>query len=125
MPVYVRSSGAADGFTDPSKDRQDSVKDLAKRLDKSRLVRVVESESDAAAVVEVLSRGTTRETNLLGRQNKSALTVRLTAGDYSVEFTGASGSKGLLTGYGAAAGKVVDQLNAWVEANRERLMSVK
>ena len=60
-------------------------------------------------------------TNLWGQQNKSTLLVRVTAGEYSAEFEGESGSKGLMTGYGAAAGKVVQQLEAWVDANRSKL----
>jgi len=54
------------------------------------------------------------------KQNKSYLTVRLHAGEYSTEFEGESGSKGMLKGYGAAAGKVVDQLEAWINSNRSR-----
>ena len=79
----------------------------------------------ASSRPEVLDRDTKRETNLWGRQNKSYLTVRLTAGGYSVEFTGESGSTGALTGYGAAAAKVVKQLEAWVKANRDRLLALK
>lgn len=126
IPVFLKAAGADSGFTDPSKDRQDSVNDLMKKLRDSKSVRLVESEADAVAVLEVLDRETKRETNgwtaFSGqRQNKSYLTVRLTVGEYSTEFTGESGSKGMLKGYGAAAGKVVDQLEKWVEANRSKL----
>lgn len=125
IPIFVKTAATAGGFTDPSKDRQDSMKDLLKKLKDSKSVRPVDSKEEAVAVLEVLDRETKRESNLFGRQNKSSLTVRLTAGEYSVEFTGESGSKGLLKGYGAAAGKVVDQLEAWVKANRDRLLSLK
>jgi len=125
VPVFVKSAGTDSGFTDPSNTRQDSVKDLQKRFEKSKLVRLVPSESDAVAVVEVLDRATARETNLWGRQNKSSLSVRLHAGEYSTEFSGESGSKGVMTGYGAAASKVADQVESWIKENRERLMSVK
>ena len=125
IPILIRSGATAGGFTDPSKDRQDSVKDLLKKLKDSDWVRPVESEKDALAVLEVLERETKRETNLMGRQNKSSLTVRLTAGEYSVEFTGESGSKGVLKGYGAAAGNVAKQVEAWVKANRDRLLALK
>lgn len=125
IPVFVKSAATAGGFTDPSKDRQDSVKDLLKKLKESKSVKPVNSEEEAVVILEVLDRETKRESNLFGRQNKSYLTVRLTAGEYSTEFTGESGSKGVLKGYGAAAGKVIDQLEAWVKLNRERLLSVK
>jgi hypothetical protein len=125
VPVFVKSVGADQGFTDPSKDRQDSVKDLTERIERSRVVRVVASEREATAVIEVLDRATTLHTNLLGPQNKSSLIVRLKARDYSTEFTGVSGAKAMLTGYASAASSVVDQLEAWVTSNRDRLETVK
>jgi hypothetical protein len=124
IPVFMKSLDAG-GFTDPSKDRQDSVKDLLKKIKDSKVVRPVSSEAEALAVLEVLGRATKRETNFWGRQNKSYLTVRLTAGEFSTEFEGESGSKGILKGYGAAAGKIVKQLEEWVKANREQLLSQK
>jgi hypothetical protein len=125
VPVFVKSAGTDGGFTDPSKNRQDSMKDLQKRLEKSKVVRLVPSESEAVAIIEVLDRTTTRETNLWGRQNRSSVAVRLHAGDYSTEFSGESGSKGVMTGYGAAAAKVADQVESWIRENRERLMAAK
>jgi hypothetical protein len=126
VPVFVRSAADTDGFTDPSKARQDSLKDLLKQLRDSDIVAPVATEAEAVAVLEVLDRSTRREANwntaLSGwKQNISVLTVRLTAGEYSTEFTGESRSKGVLTGYGHAADKVVQQLDAWVNANRSRL----
>jgi hypothetical protein len=130
IPVFVKAAGSASGFSDPSKDRQDSVKDLQKKVDDSKAVRLVGSQNEALIVLEVLARETKRETNgwtaFNGqRQNKSYLTVRLTAGEFSTEFEGESGSKGMLKGYGAAAGKVVKQLDDWVKANRDRLLMNK
>jgi hypothetical protein len=125
IPIFVRSVGAQRGFTDPSQDRLDSVRDLSKRLAQSPTFRVVESEGEAATVIEVLDRGTTLHTNLLGPQNASSLTVRLRVRDYSTEFTGVSGPKAMLTGYGAAASSVVGQLETWVKSNRDRLAAAK
>jgi hypothetical protein len=130
VPVFVKTAANADGFTDPSKDRQDSVKDLVKKLKDSKLVRSVNSAEEAVVTLEVLGRETKREANintaLFGqKQNKSYVTVRLSVGEYSAEFTGESGSKGVLKGYGDAAGKVVKQLDEWVTANRERLAAIK
>lgn len=125
IPVLVRGGGEAEGFTDPSKDRQDSKKDLLKKVKDSDWVRPAESEADALVILDVLDRETKRETNLWGRQNKSYLTVRLTAGEFTTEFTGESGSKGVFKGYGAAAAKIVKQLEEWVKTNREKLLSMK
>lgn len=126
VPIYVRTVATAEGFTDPSKDRQDSLKDIQKRLADSKVLAMAPSASAAVAVIEVLNRSTRREANgwtaFNGqRQNKSSVTVRLSAGTYTTEFTGESGSKGVATGYGDAAKKVVQQVEAWVIANRARL----
>lgn len=121
IPVFVRSAGAVGGFTDPDRQKQDSVKDLVKKLGDSKTLRPAETEAAAPIVVEVLGRETKRESNLFGRQNKSYLTVRVTAGDYSTEFTAESGSHGMMKGYGDAAGRLVKQLESWAEANRDKL----
>ena len=130
IPVFVRSVSTVGGFTDPSKAREDSVKDLKKKLKDSKLVSLTESETDALVALEVLTRETQRESNLGtglfgSRQNRSYLAVRLTAGEYTTEFEGQSGSKGVLTGYGAAAGNVVKQLEAWLRSNRDQLLALK
>jgi hypothetical protein len=126
VAVFVKGAGQSGGFTDPSKTRQDSLKDLQKKVKDSHELRLVDSEADATIVLEVLDRETKRENTLLfGRQNKSSLTVKLSAGEFSTEFSGESGSTGLMTGYGKAAGKIVDQVDSWVKNNREALSAVK
>jgi len=125
VPVFVRSEQTVGGFTDPDKHRQDSVKDLQKKIKDSKTMVLVEAEKDAVMLVEVLGRETKRETNLWGQQNKSYVGIRLTAGEYHSEMTGESSSKGVMSGYGDAAGKIVKQLDAWVAANRDRLTALK
>jgi hypothetical protein len=88
---------------------------------------LIEQRSNSSAL-EVLARETKRETNgwtaFSGqRQNKSSLSVRLTAGEFETEFGGESGSKGLMKGYGDAAGKVVKQVESWVKSNYDRRRS--
>jgi hypothetical protein len=122
IPIFVRSAQNAGGFTDPSKDREDSVKDLRKKLKDSDSVRPVESEKEALVMLEVLGREMKSE---WGRGTNTYLTVRLTAGQYSAEFTGKSGSASGFTAYGDAAGKVVEQLEAWIKANRDQLLALK
>lgn len=125
IPVFVKSRAAAGGFTDPSKAREDSVKDLVKRLKDSKVVRPVEAEGEALVVLDVLDRATTQERSFGGPSNRSALAVRLIAGEYSVEIIGESASKGILTGYGAAASSIVKQVDAWVRTNRARILALK
>lgn len=126
VPMFVIAGGTAEGFTDPSKTRQDSTRDLTQKLRDSKFFRLVEFERDAVVTVEVLARDTKREVNGWtfvngAAQNKSTVAVRLIAGDFMTEFEGTSGSKGMFTGYGDAAGKVAKQLNQWAEQNIQRL----
>lgn len=126
IPLFIGNIGSASGFTDPSKDRKDSAKDLWRALSTSSAVRLVDQEQDAVILVEVLGRETTREVNgwtaLFGSaQNKSHLAVRLTVGEFSTEFSADGGSSGMLTAYAKAAGSIGDQIVKWVNDNRQRL----
>jgi hypothetical protein len=121
--VFVKSPAATAGFTDPSKDRADSIRDMESKIENSKVLFLAESEADAVIVLDVLGRETNREVNVWGRQNKSVLTVRLTVGEYSTEFSGDGGSSGIFTGYAAAAGKVVKQIEKWAKANTEQLLA--
>jgi hypothetical protein len=126
VPVFVASEAVAQGFTDPSKERQDSIKDIEKKVRGSKTLVLAAKQEDALLVLEVLGRETKREVNGWtafngAAQNKSVLFVRMKVGEYSTEFSGTSGSKGMLTGYGDAANKVVQQVENWVQANRTKL----
>jgi hypothetical protein len=126
IPLFVSNVGSADGFTDPSRDRQDSAKDLLRSLRMSSYIRLVDREQDAVIIVEVLGRETTREVNgwtaFTGyAQNKSHLAVRLTAGEFSTDFSADGGSSGMSTAYARAAGRVAEQIVDWVKANQQRL----
>jgi hypothetical protein len=126
VPVFVASEATGQGFTDPSKDRRDSIKDVEKKVKDSNALMLVDKAEDAVIVIEVLGRETKREVNgwtaFSGyAQNKSSLTVRMKVGDYTTEFSGESGSKGMLKGYGDAANKVVKQVEEWVKVNRGKL----
>lgn len=130
MPVFVRSAGNAGGFTDVSKDRADSVKDLMNSVQHSDTLRVAIDEDRATVVLEVAARETRREVNgwsaVLGAaQNKSYVTVKVIAGEYTTEFSGESGSKGMMTGYKDAANRIIKQVEKWVETNHARLMEIK
>jgi hypothetical protein len=134
IPILVRSAQTA--FSSPKDEvgRQDSVKDLLKKLKHSKLVRAVESEKEALLVLEVLGRETgsdlrPEEISWLWRWSccarRSYLTARLIAGECSAEFTGESGKVGKFTDYGDAAKRVVKQVEAWVNANRDKVLAPK
>jgi len=121
--VFITSPAAASGFTDPSKDRADSMKDLRKKVAASKVLLLAESTDDATIVLEVLDRNEdfkrTTMTTLLGgpfaRERKRSVVVRLNVREFTSEFSAEKNS------YGAAAGEVVKQIEAWVKANRHKL----
>jgi hypothetical protein len=130
VAVFVKAAGSADGFTDPDKSRTDSVKNLKDKLKDEKWAQLVDDQDGAVIVLEVLDRHTQFDQgsawNLVGGygQKHSTLMVRLTAGSYSTEFSGTGGASGLFSGYGKAAGKVVDELEKWVKANQEKLQAI-
>lgn len=126
IPVFVRAAASAEGFTDPSKERQDSMKDLSDKVRGSKTLSLATSEKDAVVILEVLARTTRREVNgwaLVGgsAQNKSRLEVRLIAGEFSTEFGADGGSSGVFTGYGKAAANIVKQVETWAKDNHDKL----
>jgi hypothetical protein len=109
IPMLIRTAAEGKGFTDPDQARKDSAADLRKACEHLPHIRLVSREEDAVLILEVLGRETTREVNmatfLTGQaQNKSHVSVRLTAGDFSVDFSVDGGSSGMNTGYRRAAG---------------------
>jgi hypothetical protein len=131
VAVFVKAAGSADGFTDPDKSRTDSVKNLRDKLKDEKWAQLVDSEDAAVILLEVLNRRTDLDqahvvTAMVGGfgQKHSTLTVRLTAGTFTTELSGTGGASGVFSGYGKAAGKVVDELEKWVKDNSEKLHAI-
>jgi hypothetical protein len=131
VAVYVTTPAEAQGFSDPSKERQDSVKDLKKMLGKPKLTKrqltLVESPEQATIVLELLDREQQFKRTTAGvlfgtpwgHQRKRAVTVRVKVGEFSSELTSEKSS------YTDAAADVVVQLQKWVAANRAKLMAAR
>ncbi|HJZ76443.1 MAG TPA: hypothetical protein VKE51_32130 [Vicinamibacterales bacterium] len=106
------------------------VKNLKDKLNDEKWARLVDSEDAAVIVLEVLNRHAEWDNgspwNNVGgySQKHSTLEVRLTAGSFTAEFSGIGRASGLSSGYGKAAGNVVDELEKWVKANSEKLQAI-
>jgi len=125
IPVFVTTQAAAGGFTDPSKERSDSQKELVKKMKNSNQLTNVTDEGQAVIVIRVLGLQEKRTFEpWTGAQNKLSLTVRMTVGDFSAEFTGDTLRGVKFGGYGEAAERVVKQLDVWVVENRDKLASL-
>jgi serine/threonine protein kinase len=97
-------------------DVADSVQDLKKAIAKRSALALTESRDQADVVLQVIERG--RSPALVGMRQ---VRVRLVAGPESVEITGQDSFTGFNTWSGAAGG-AVDRVEAWVRANRGRLL---
>jgi hypothetical protein len=127
LTIYVDSAQSTKEFTDPSKDRMDSVRDLIGKLKSSKFLRPVPNESDAVLLLEVTTRDRDSVVNgfaLGGRSIRSILGVRLTAGDFTADFEGGRSTR-MGNTFTDAAGEVAEQVNRWVEMNWDRLQSLK
>lgn len=120
VTVFVTSVGAANGFTDPSKDNADTVKDLQESIRDQHLLALVERPEDAAIVLTVIGRETAQMTAaFLGVGRDRMIRVKFTSGEVETELT-ASAQGGVLTSggsWGKAAKKIAKQVNEWVKKN--------
>ena len=125
IAVFVTSVGALKGFTDPSKENRDSVKDLRDDLkDKKNLV-LVETREAARIVLVVMGREKAQVTvGLFGDPARDViLRVQFIAGKMETELTASAQGGTLSSGgaWGRAAGKIADQVDDWAKENRTRL----
>jgi len=124
VSVYVTSAGAANGLTDPSKDNQDSVKDLKGALKGKKILALVERAEDADLVLTVQNRSRAAFTaTAVGPGRDVALAVTLKYKDTeSMLSASALGGAGITGGaWKKAAGKIADQVEGWVKDNAAKL----
>jgi len=122
--VFITSVGAANGFTDPNKDNQDTMKDLRDSLKGRKAVVVTDKRDEATIVLVVMSREKAQATATgFGVGRDCTVRVKFIFKDSETEMSG-SAAGGALTSGGAwskAAGKVAKQVEEWIIANRAKL----
>jgi hypothetical protein len=133
--VFVTSAGTANGFTDPSKDNRDTVKDLRESLSKFKAdVRLVETRDEAQIVLTVQDRefGQARGGLAIGSAESRdyKIRVKFQAGAQETELVAVAASDPQLapfTGgaWSKAAGKIAKQVREWAIANRAQLAAPK
>jgi hypothetical protein len=131
VAVYLTTAASKEGFTDPDKSRQDSLKDLSEALGKKKSVRLVPTREEAVMVLEVLGRGVREDSGSFskafgGKNEVKNVRAKLTVGDFSAELSGESAGGGFGGGPGRgawkkAAYKLADQVEKWVQENQAQL----
>jgi hypothetical protein len=126
VTVYVTSAGAKDGFTDPSKDNRDSVKDLRDSLNGRKGIRLTDARADAQIVLTVQQRETAGVTvGFFANGRDRIMHVHFEAATVDTDLTasvmgGLAGSGGA---WGKAAGKIAKQVEEWVKENGKALQA--
>lgn len=117
IPVFVRGAAAKDGWTDPSGERADSAKDLARHISAAdrKWIQLAGTEPEARVVIEVVGRRKEFRTLVLD--------VRVTAGDYTTEMSTSSDVS--LGSWRDCALKVAKKIDQWANANRERILAAR
>ena len=125
VPVFITSAGAMNGFTDPSKDNQDTVKDLWNAMKEYKALKRAEDRDSATIILVVQGRETAQVTaGFLGAPARDRiLRTKFIVKDLETEMTASAqgGTLGSGGAWGKAAGKVMKQVNEWVIANRSKL----
>jgi hypothetical protein len=129
--VFVFVASNSNGFSDPGqKDRNDSLEDLKKDLGKKLIV--TDRREDADVTVELVGRGyqnpqTVGKTarafgDATGKNRVATVSVTIAAGDYSATIDGQNDGR-LTNVWRTAAGDTAKKIEAWVQDNREKLLS--
>lgn len=123
--VFVTSVGAANGFTDPNKDNQDTMKDIRESLKGRKAIIVTDQREEAAIVLVVMNREKAQITaGFLGAPARDCIVrVKFMFRDNETEMSGSAqgGTLGSGGAWSKAAGKVAKQVEQWVSANRAQL----
>jgi hypothetical protein len=123
VAVFVTSSGASPGVTDPNKDNQDAAADLAALVDDQPELKTVDRREDAKIVLVVQSCEYTSAPENPAR--KSRIEAKFVFGKIESLLAGVGNvrvpgiDQEMLRALAARA--VARQVNDWVRGNREKI----
>lgn len=126
IKVFVTSGDGSTHFVNP--EARDSADDVKNDIRGRKGLVLAESETDADVVVRVLQRFRGRSGRSVAVATSPTVAVAtpilervvvasLNVGDFTEEMTGAH-----TRSWGAASGKLVDQIEDWIRENRTRLL---
>lgn len=138
--VYL-SAPMRDGFADTSKDIQDSIKDIANRINGTKELQIVDRKAGADIVLTVVTRGVGSQAfgeRLSYNQYYKGADVTTTpiiantwwvstmmeVGTYKKEFTGAytNQSSSSMGAWTECAKQIANNIKSWATANAEQLL---
>lgn len=128
VPLFLTTPAAAGGFTDPNKERTDTMKDLTEALRGKKNIRLVATREEAKVVIEVLDRKVREDSGTMtrmmgGKHEVKRINLKLSVGEYSTDLQAESaGGKFSMSGaWKQAAGKAAGLVEKWVEENRAQI----
>lgn len=124
--VFVTSGDGSTDFVDP--DAKSSAEDVTANLRRRKGIVVADSEVGADMVVRVLRRSRGRSGRSLAIATSPTTAVAapilervvvasIAVGEFAQEMNGAH-----TRSWGAASGKLADQIDAWIRENRARIL---
>lgn len=127
IPFFVTSAGAANGFTDPSKDNADTLKDLTDQLKNKKTLKLVPSREGARVVVVVMNRevGSGGHGGLFaGNARDVTVRIKLIVDGAEADMSASAEKATIGSGgaWGRAAKKLANQIDDWVKANHAKLI---
>ena len=131
VPLFLTTPAATGGFTDPDKERADTMKDLTEALRGEKNIRRVATREEANAVIEVLDRKVREDSGKLtqmmgGKHEVKRINLKLSVGEYSTDLQAESAGGGFsMSGsWKQAAGKAAGLVEKWVEESRAQIEKV-
>jgi hypothetical protein len=137
IKIFVKAPVATDGFVDDTlKGQRDTFNDLVEQLSKKKTVEIVEAPEQADVSLSILDRNARTETGgtltdsvrsptgILSSTTKDttkAVTITLTAGEYSKDLTASHDAA-----FGAwkyIAGNLAKQVEKWAKENRATILA--
>jgi hypothetical protein len=128
ISVFVASSDAMNGILRPSKDQQETVKDLQKEIGKRASMRLVSASDNPLVAVIVTGRYTAQRASATrGRApaTRRVIAVKLLYLGADVGMTAVSGDEADVgeNPWDKVIAKLAQQLDGWIAANRELLLT--
>jgi hypothetical protein len=122
IPVFVKAK-TDEGFT-PERQVADSTKDLIDHLKDQKKVCLIENQSDAKIVLQVLGRQKANVTmTWAGSGRDCTVAAKMTVGTYEtiIEQSAAGGTMMSGGAWGKAAGKVAKKVEQFIDDNYDKL----
>jgi len=127
IPFFVTTAGTSSGFTDPSKDNADTLRDLVGYLRNKKTLKLVAAREQARVVVVVMNRELSSGGHgglFSGNARDVTVRIKLLVDGAEADMSASAEKAQIGSGgaWGRAAKKLANQIENWVKANHAKLL---